>query len=418
VAMLPASVNKVLTAAVALRVLGPGHKFNTLITTDAKITAGGTLQGDLYVRGFGDPTLVYEKLHRLVADLPLMGIDKIQGDVVFDDTYFDQDWLIPGWRKGTDLRQGPAYFAPITALGVNFSSICIVVAPALTVGGTARVEFESPIPMLSLESSVVTGALRSGTKVQILRKVTGDKVHFKLSGAIAQGVAPSKYYRAIAEPRPFFRQMFQLAMKERGVTVTGKYRHGRAPKSARLVTKMESLSLGVIVGRMNKHSSNYMAETLLKAVGAESAGRPGTSAKGLIALGKMLQTMGNEAGSYKLVNGSGLSREIMLSPSLINGLMVQMYHDRRVGPEFISSMSIGGEDGTLWPRFRQVDRRGRLRGKTGSLSGVYSLTAYVDGGDGEVYVMTFMTNGIKGSSRKVRNLQDRFAGKLLDLEAP
>ena len=133
---------------------------------------------------------------------------------------------------------------------------------------------------------------------------------------------------------------------------------------------------------------------------------------------KLLQAQGNPSDSYTVVNGSGLSREIMLSASLINGLMVQMYLDPMVGPEFVASMSIGGEDGTLWHRFRKGGHSGRVRGKTGSLSGVYSLTAFVHGGDGEVYVMTFMTNGIRGGSRKVRALQDRFAGKLLDLPAP
>jgi D-alanyl-D-alanine carboxypeptidase/D-alanyl-D-alanine-endopeptidase (penicillin-binding protein 4) len=211
--------------------------------------------------------------------------------------------------------------------------------------------------------------------------------------------------------------MFQVAMKERGIAVSGKYRHGRAPKGARMVTKMDSDTVGVISGRMNKTSSNYMAESLLKAVGAESGGRPGTTAKGLVEVEKMLQSMGNAVGSYKVLNGSGLSREIMLSPSLLNGLMIQMYYDRKVGPEFLASMSIGGEDGTLWSRFRKGGQRGRVRGKTGSLSGVYTLTAYVDGGDGELYVLTFLTNDIPGRSRKIRNLQDKFAGKLLDLPA-
>ncbi len=374
--------------------------------------------GDLYVRGFGDPTLVSEKLYRLVADLPLMGIKKIQGDVIFDDSYFDQDWLIAGWGKSLDRRQGPAYYAPISALGVNFGTICMVVAPAKTVGGKARAEFETPIPMISLESQVTTGSPRSRTRIEVIRTVTGDKVHFKLTGTIKQLQPPNRIYKSIAEPRPFFRQMFQVAMKERGISVSGKYRHGRAPKGARLVTKMDSDTLGVIAGRMNKHSSNYMAESLLKAVGAESDGQPGTTAKGLVKMSEMLQAQGNPSDSYTVVNGSGLSREIMLSASLINGLMVQMYLDPMVGPEFVASMSIGGEDGTLWHRFRKGGHSGRVRGKTGSLSGVYSLTAFVHGGDGEVYVMTFMTNGIRGGSRKVRALQDRFAGKLLDLPAP
>jgi D-alanyl-D-alanine carboxypeptidase/D-alanyl-D-alanine-endopeptidase (penicillin-binding protein 4) len=417
VQMVPASVNKILTTAVALKTLGPGHIFSTVVSTEAEVSADGTLLGDLYIRGSGDPTLVSEKLYRIVADLPLMGIKRVQGDVVFDDSYFDDSWLIAGWNKRADIRQGPAYFAPITALGVNFSTVCIIVAPAGTSGAPARVVFETPIPMVSLTNQVKTGSTGSRTRIEVLRTVEGDKVHFKLTGTIKRASTPSHIYKSIAEPRPFFRQMFKVAMDERGISVTGEYRQGRAPKGARQITKMDSDTLGMIVGKMNKYSSNYMAETLLKAVGAEAGGRPGSTEKGLVQMRKLLVKMGNTPGSFTVVNGSGLSRKIMVSPSLLNGLMAQMYWDRVVGPEFVSSMSIGGEDGTLRYRYRDSGRRGRIRGKTGSLSGVYTLTAFVDGGDGEPYVMTFLTTGIRGGSRKVRRLQDRFAAKLLDMPA-
>jgi len=277
--------------------------------------------------------------------------------------------------------------------------------------------FETPIPMVSLINEVKTGSTGSRTRIEVLRTVEGDKVSYKLTGTIKRASDPSRIYKAIAQPRPFFRQMFKVAMDERGISVTGEYRQGRAPKSARQIAKMDSDTLGMIVGKMNKSSSNYMAETLLKAVGAEAGGRPGTTEKGLVQMRKLLVKMGNSRGSFTVVNGSGLSREIMVSPSLLNGLMVQMYWDPVVGPEFVSSMSIGGEDGTLKYRYRDSGQRGRIRGKTGSLTGVYTLTAFVDGGDGEQYVLTFLTTGIRGGSRKVRKLQDRFAAKLLDMPA-
>jgi D-alanyl-D-alanine carboxypeptidase/D-alanyl-D-alanine-endopeptidase (penicillin-binding protein 4) len=412
-AMMPASVNKVLTAAVALKELGPGHTFRTRVVRDAELSADGTLKGNLYIAGGGDPTLVMEKLYRLVADLPLMGIKRIEGDVVFDDSRFDSSWRISGWNKTTDIREGPAYFAPISALGLNYNTICIYVTPAPSSGGKTSAVFETPIPMVSLSSSVKT--TRSRTRIQVSRTVTGDKVHFKLSGNVKQGGGPSRIYKSIAEPQPFFRQMFKVVMDEKNISVSGTNRQGRAPKGATAVTHLDSDTLGVIVGKMNKYSSNYMAESLLKAVGAETSGLPGTTSKGLARVDKMLKKMGNAPADYRIVNGSGLSRQILLSPSLINGLMVQMYWDRQVGPEFMSSLSIGDEDGTLRTRFRGAGHGRRVRGKTGSLSGVYSLTAFVDGGDGELYVMTFLTNGISGGSRNIRKLQDRFAAKLLDL---
>jgi D-alanyl-D-alanine carboxypeptidase/D-alanyl-D-alanine-endopeptidase (penicillin-binding protein 4) len=110
--LIPASLVKVLTTAVALRELGAGYKFSTYLSSDAQVEADGTLAGDLYVQGFGDPTLVTEDLWRLVYDLRLAGVQKIDGDVIYDDTHFDDDRLIAGWRKDVDLANGPAYFAP------------------------------------------------------------------------------------------------------------------------------------------------------------------------------------------------------------------------------------------------------------------------------------------------------------------
>ncbi len=96
--LIPASLVKVLTAAVALRELGAGYKFSTYLSTDGQVDADGTLNGDLYVQGFGDPSLVTEDVWRLVYDLWLAGVRRIDGDVIYDDSHFDRDRLIQGWR--------------------------------------------------------------------------------------------------------------------------------------------------------------------------------------------------------------------------------------------------------------------------------------------------------------------------------
>jgi D-alanyl-D-alanine carboxypeptidase/D-alanyl-D-alanine-endopeptidase (penicillin-binding protein 4) len=167
---------------------------------------------------------------------------------------------------------------------------------------------------------------------------------------------------------------------------------------------------------MNKHSSNFMAEHVLKAVGAEVEEGEGSTRNGLDVIQAYLESLGAHAEEFKLVNGSGLSRDALLRPSHVNSVLIDMAQDRVVGPEFLASLSIGGIDGTLWTRFRGEGIEGRVRGKTGSLNHVNALAAYVDGGDGELYAFTFFVNDIPGSSRAVRRLHSRFGRALLELK--
>jgi serine-type D-Ala-D-Ala carboxypeptidase/endopeptidase (penicillin-binding protein 4) len=412
----PASVMKVLTSAVALRALGSGYKFSTYVSTDATIDGEGLLKGDLYVQGFGDPTLVTEDLWRLAYDLWLAGVRRVEGDVVYDSSHFDGDRLIPGWRKDVDMANGPAYFAPIGALSVNFNTACVVVGPGPQAGEEANVLLETPGDSVRLINRVKTSSRRARARLSLTRTVKGrDRVEFKVSGTVPLGSAPSRIYRTIADPLGQFISVFEGHLDDRGIEVDGVHRAGEVADGMRMIARRESAGLPTVLARMNKHSSNFMAEHVLKAVGAEVHGEPGTTQKGLRVISEYLEDLGADPGEFSLVNGSGLSRDIALRPSHINSVMIDMGTDRVLGPDFVASLAIGGVDGTLWTRFRGEGTEGRIRGKTGSLNHVHGLTAYVDGGDGELYVFTFLVNDIPTHSRAIRSLHTRFGQAILDL---
>ena len=414
--LIPASLVKVLTAAVALRELGSGYKFSTYLSADGKVDADGTLTGDLYVQGFGDPSLVTEDVWRLVYDLWLAGVRRIDGDVIYDDSHFDADRLIAGWRKDVDIANGPAYFAPLGALSVNFNTVAVVIGPGPEVGGPAGVVLETPSDSVRLINEVKTGAVNTRTRYSVERTVRGrSQVTLKVKGSVPMGGGPSRVYRTIVDPLAQFQSVFQSHLNDRGIEVEGGHRRDEAPDGLKMLARKESASLPVVLARMNKHSSNLFAEHVLKAVGAEVYGEPGTTEKGLRVVAEYLEELGAHASEFEVVNGSGLTRLSRLRPSHINAVMLDMAADRVLGPEFTSSLSIGGVDGTLWTRFRGEGTEGRLRGKTGSLNFVHGLTAYVDGGDGEQYAFTFMVNEIGGSNRPVRRLHSRFGQALMDL---
>jgi D-alanyl-D-alanine carboxypeptidase/D-alanyl-D-alanine-endopeptidase (penicillin-binding protein 4) len=179
--------------------------------------------------------------------------------------------------------------------------------------------------------------------------------------------------------------------------------------------RQESPSLATILQTVDKQSNNFMAEQVLKAMGAAKHGAPGTTAKGIEVVRAYLGELGLDPASYALVNGSGLSRDVLLRPEVLTAVLYDMYGDQRVGPEFRTALSIGGLDGTLRSRFRAGDLAGRVRGKTGSLNGVYCLTGYADAADGEVYGFAFLLNEIQGPVSRARSLQDRVVEALLGL---
>ena len=416
---LPASVMKVVTAAAALRTLGPAYRFSTVLLRDedVEIDEEGTLQGDLYVWGGGDPLLVVEQLWKMARELKLAGVNQIDGRLVFDAEYFDDEYLVAGWRKKVDITNGPAYFAPISALTVNYNTTAIVVAPGPEAGEAARVELETPVDLFTLENEVTTGRLGSRPWMTIEREVDwkSGEITFVLEGNIPMGEDPWRYYRAVADPKTHFMAVFEEMLDAHGIDVEGRSRLGKAPQDTVALVTWKSSSLQDLLNQMNKNSSNIIAEQVLKAMGAEVHGAPGTTEKGLMVISDYLSSLGIPAEETSLVNGSGLSRQLTLRPSHITAVLMDMHHDRQVGSEFLASLSVGGRDGTLRRRFNDDEHMGRVRGKTGSVNGVYCLAGYIDAGDGQVYAFSFLVNNFSRSSRPVRRLQNRFGESILDI---
>lgn len=416
-ALVPASTMKVVTAATALRTLGPSWRFHTALERDGEINEEGVLEGNLYVRGTGDPTLVVEKLWKLVSDLEIEGVVEINGDIVLDDSYFSDGPLVPGWRKKVDIANGPAYFAPLGALSVNFNALSIVIAPGPSVGEPARLQLETRSDLVEFDNQLTTVAEGRRGFVTIEREAdfkTGQ-TKFTVEGEVPADADIERHYRAVAEPRSWFRSVLVGVLAEKGIKFNGRVRAGTTPPDAEEVVRLWSPPLHEILNHMNKYSSNFMAEHVLKAVGAETGGAPGTTEKGLDAVRTYLDGLGIPADEYTLVNGSGLSRGAKLRPAHLNAVLLDMVHDPRVGPEFLSTLSVSGRDGTLRRRFDEDEEAERVRGKTGSLNGVYCLAAYVRARNGDVYAVSMLVNGFRRTS-PVRRLHDRFGEALLALE--
>ena len=410
----PASTMKVVTAAAALRTMGPAFRYETDLRARGGVDGEGTLRGELFVHGTGDPTLVVEDLWKLVYDLKLAGVERIQGDVVFDESFMGQDYPLPGWDKQEDIERGPSYFPALGALSLNFNTATLVVGPGAAAGQPARVTLETPAPgVVEVESEVVTAPSGGRTWLTIDREVDGSKVRFTVKGSVADDDDARRYYRTVPEPTAHFMAAFGAMLEAQGIKVTGKLVRGQVPeRGTRLLVQRRSEPLASILMDMNKYSNNFMAEQVLRTMGAEVHGVPGTTDKGLQVVADYLREIGVADDGYTLVNGSGLTREGFLSPDLLNKVLVDMAHDRDFGTEFVASLSVAGRDGTLWRRLR--DQEGRLRGKTGTINGIHCLTGYLDGAGDRRYAFAFLVNDIRGSSYKVKQLHERMARLVFD----
>ncbi len=414
--MVPASTMKIVTAAGALRTLGPSYRFTTRVLTDGELRPDGVLDGNLYVQGGGDPTLVIEKLWKLVYDLRLNGVSRIEGDVIFDDTFLDRAWATAGWDKPRDVARGPSYFAHVGALALNFDTVAVVVRPGPEAGDPASVVLETEAPgVVQIDNRVTTRSSGRRT-VKLEREVTGRSMVLVLTGSVPLSARAVRYYRTVPDPTAYFTAAFASQLRSQGIAVGGSFVDGEVPEGSLELLSLKSPPLAAILMDMNKYSSNFIAEQVLKTMGAEVTGEQGSTAGGLAVLEDYLVSLGIPREEFKLVNGSGLTRTARLRPTHLTAVLADMAGDPRVGHEFMASLAIGGRDGTLWARFTEDDEVDRVRGKTGTLDGVHCLAGTVEAADGELYAFAYLVNELPGSIARARKVADRFCGALCELD--
>ena len=392
--LIPASVNKLFTSYSALKRLTPDATFKTTIYVTGVIR-DGTLGGDLYIKGGGDPSLVSERMWMLVNELVRSGIRNVTGNLIADSTYFD----LEGTPKSRpSYLKDQAYNAPVGALSFNFNTCTIYVSPADLVGAPPTVYTDPENSYIDVVNQAVTGRAGSGNSLSVNRvnHVEGDLGDtVLLRGSIPMGHGEQHFYRNIVNPGLYTAHMFQTFWVRRGLKMDGTVKEGVVPPGARQILEFQSQPLWQIVWGMNKFSNNFVADQLLKKLGAEAWGAPGTLDKGLAAEQEILEDLGIPKGSYQIVDGSGLTRKTHVTARQLVTVLAAASHDFTMGPEFTASLGIAGEDGTLKHRFPGSVVQAMLRAKTGTLDGVNSLAGYTPDGDGDKVAFAILLNDPK-----------------------
>jgi D-alanyl-D-alanine carboxypeptidase/D-alanyl-D-alanine-endopeptidase (penicillin-binding protein 4) len=404
----PASNVKLVTTAAALALLGPEHRYVTRVYIDRKTLHGNTIDGDLYLRGGGDPSLVTGDLYQLASDLRALGITRVTGGLVLDSTLFDRDELPPGFDQKDELV---AYRAAGGALSVNFGTYVVLTRPGPNIGDAALAAIDPPVPSIKLDNKATTevGA-RTHLRVSIEPDAKGHGVTVMLAGAIGVEAEPAEYRYPVPKPAEYTGEVFRLVLQQRGVKLgKSSVRTAAIAEDAERLAIVRSQPLSVLVRSVNKLSNNYMAEHILKTLDAAT---PQSYAGGLARVHAWLREI-EMPGDVRMTNGSGLYDTNRLSPVQFTHLLTRVHRDFRVAGDFLASLPIAGADGTLRSRLQETGAERFVRAKTGTLDQVSALSGYAGAVGKPPIAFSILISGLdKFKAPLARQAQDQIAAVL------
>ena len=435
---IPASTAKLFVTATALVRLGPDFTYSTTVEADGPMDQEGRVEGDLVLVGRGDPnlsgrTLPYQqgrgrtqpstKIFEELADQVLArGIQGVGGDLVVDDTYFVSQPYAQGWAVDDLLWW---YGAPVSALAINDNVVFLSVLPGQRAGDPARVRLELLGGYYEIDNHVRTVArglegpggatLSAERRLTVYRRPGSTLV--RLWGQIPQNGPRWREPLAIDDPLRFAGEVFRRELARRGVEVSGTLRVRRqepgelpdlkgapnppATVPTTVLASHQSLPLVESLKVINKVSQNLHAEMLLRTLGRERR-NVGSVEAGLEEVNEFLKEIGVAEREVELRDGSGLSRQSLVTPAAMVALLRSMYNSDQ-GPAWFDSLPVAGRDGTLVYRLRSR----RVRAKTGNLAGVAGLAGYATNRKNELLAFAIFVNHHNMRGSRANALIDR-----------
>ncbi|MBT8103760.1 MAG: D-alanyl-D-alanine carboxypeptidase/D-alanyl-D-alanine-endopeptidase [Gammaproteobacteria bacterium] len=383
----PASTIKLLTTLVALDILGPTYRWKTDVFALGEMQ-GEYLDGDLLLKGYGDPFLVTERVWQFLREIRFAGVREISGDLLIDDSYFDVGDYDPGAFDRQPLR---AYNVAPNALLMNFKVVRYWFEPDHALNAV-NVRLEPALDNLTVENQLglASGRCRGYQRgITISTNELEDEVTF--SGKFPNGCKRYAMDRAALSHNEFVYGLFRLLWRESGGEFDGGWKNVVAETESEPLVSFESLPLSEMIARVNKHSNNVMARQLLYTLSAEVNGEPGTEKGGRAVIANWLTDNGLESCKLALENGAGLSRNARITAADMGSLLTFAWRQPYM-PEYVASMSISGLDGTLSRRFQGTDIIGKAHLKTGSMDDVSAVAGYLQSRSGRRYAVVAVQN--------------------------
>jgi len=408
----PASNMKLYTVATGLDRLSPDYHFVTSVYAPAKPDASGNVPGDLTIYGRGDPSIAarfngdyFKGIDDLASRIAAAGVKRVAGDLVGDESYFSGLPYGSGWQW-EDLQWG--FGAEVSALSVNDNLVNLSIRPGAQVGAPAVISTDPPNPLLTINNQLTTGA--RGSKRNLLVHRGPDSNVVEIQGSLALDDAGFTGRLGVAHPALLFIYLLRSALAKKGVIVSGKSRTiapslfvvgaNTGPASGLIeLTNLQSPPFSVIAARTLKPSQNLYAELILRTLGrvvpSPSSISPDVArtseSNGVEVVRAFLREAGVDASGLALSDGSGLSRDDMVTAEATLQLLTYMRR-HRYGNVFRDALPIAGVDGTIRNRMKGTPAQNNVRAKTGELRNASSLSGFVTTAAGEELVFSIMVN--------------------------
>ncbi|KOV85904.1 hypothetical protein ADL03_09565 [Nocardia sp. NRRL S-836] len=398
-----ASNLKVLTTAAALDLLGPDFRWKTELRS-AGTRSGATLNGDLVLRGTGDPTMSAPRYQALADTLKNSGVTQVTGALVLDDTAFDTQPYGSGWAWDDEPY---SYSAETSALTLSpdakysAGTVVVRVRPGAATGDPVQVSVEPENDVVQIQNTATT----NGDEGITVEREHGTNV-IKVSGSTwVETTALS----TVKDPTGLVSSVFGKALQRNGIQVLGGVRRAQAPQGAAVLASEESITLAQLVTPLLKNSNNMLAEVLVKSAG-------GSFPNGVNQLSRKWAGLGVDPNWIEVFDGSGMSRLDQMSPDDLSSVLVKA----KTKPWFSTwqaSLPVAGRDGTLVNRMKGTKAEGNVQAKTGSLSGVSALSGYVTTQTGRQLVFSLVQNNVV-LWVSPKTVEDRVAVRLANDGAP
>jgi D-alanyl-D-alanine carboxypeptidase/D-alanyl-D-alanine-endopeptidase (penicillin-binding protein 4) len=425
----PASNMKLFTTALALSKLGMDYRFHTTLETRGTISPDGTLSGDLFLVGRGDPNLSNRKFpyelkeefdgapEKVLAELAdavvAKGVKEISGDVVGDDTYFPRERYPDGWEIGDMVWQ---YGAAISAIVVDDNTVTLTLAPGVVAGDPVTADVAPPTSDFQVENGVLTSASDAKPDLRLTREPGSTKV--LVTGTLPANNTPRKLILAIQEPALHAAALLKKLFEERGVKVDGGatavhlFPGVPGPQVREVLAEHVSIPLGDSVKLVNKISQNLHAEMLLRTA-ARQGGTWATPDDLAKFPADFYSAAGIAPGDVVEVDGSGLSRHDLVTPRAIVALLKYAKVQPWFAP-YYASLPVAGIDGTLEDRLKTTIAAGRIHAKTGSVEHVRTRSGFAETPAGRELIFSFLSNNQSGKNHEATDALDALCVAMIE----
>ena len=445
----PASNTKLFTTATALALIGPNHTFRTTVETSGVVDKYGRLIGDLSLIGRGDPNLsgrvlpyhmrtertlpAIKALESLADQLVQKGLKYIDGDVVADDSFYVFERYGEGWTQDDLVWE---WGAPVSALTINDNVVYVSILPADHPGDHAFVTITPFADYYRIDNRIMTTPPGTGPRRIYINREPGSNL-LTLWGNIPSDDHGANEALAIEDPAEFAAQLFRSLLQARGIVIYGRARprHNelanvatfsvtavagarggeerslpRTPSPLVLAT-YQSLPLREDLKVINKISQNLHAELLLRLLGREKGNAPTIEGGLEVVRGFLLQT-GITSDEFVFFDGSGLSRQNLVTPEAVVKLLTYI-RQQPWGQQFIETLPVAGQDGSLAERLKLAPAEGRVRAKTGSLGHVNALSGYATTVSGEPIAFSILANNHNLATRRALETVDKIVDAIV-----